>query len=231
MGTKYGFLISDETKGIVAVSCWHTGAFDVNFKSPYKLKSGNMSPIYVSTEQILGDPVATDVCISLARAAIDDLDYGIVAGGELRGALFGKDLASSVGKPFVVVKKLPKDYGAGTQKPKLIQCMKGDDFKGKIALLCEDLITDGGSKIGFIKGIRDTGGEVNDCLVFVDRQQDGRERLSDVGVNLIALTDLDNILKAGKNMGRLDKKGFNSIEQYREDPKKWNLDRDYEWHE
>lgn len=217
-------MIAPEMKRIIAKSCWETGAFEANFKSPYVLRSGAISPIYVSTEQILGDPTVSYVCIALTRPLVEELGCDVVAGGETRGALFAKDLATSVGKPFVLVRKLPKDYGAGTQKSKLIQCMKEEDFAGKDALLTEDLITDGGSKEDFITGIRDTGGYVDKCLVFVDRQQGGKETLEGLGVELYSMTNLDTILDMAPETGMFDDEDLKSIDDYRTDPEKWVKD-------
>jgi orotate phosphoribosyltransferase len=124
----------------------------------------------------------------------------------------------------VLVRKLPKDYGAGTQKPKVIDCMSREAFAGKQALLCEDLITDGGSKRDFITAIRDSGAKVDDCFVFVDRQQGGAKELADMNVRLYSMTDLDTILIVGRDIGTIDEEGFKSIERYRADPPKWHSD-------
>ncbi len=219
---KFADIIRPETKRIVAASCWYTGAFSTNFESPYSLRSGLKSPIYISTEQMLNDPIVTDVAMALASASLEGINFDVVAGGEVRGALFGKDLARAVRKPFALIRKKPKDYGAGTQKPKLIDCIDPEKFAGKPYLLTEDLITDGGSKADFIDVIRKAGGVVEDCLVFVDRQQGGKVGLEQLGVKLYAMTDLDTIIFVGKDIGKLNEEQFKSIELYRDDPEAWS---------
>jgi orotate phosphoribosyltransferase len=219
-----------EMKRIGAVSCWDTGAFKEGL---FKLKSENMSPVYISADLVLKDVTYRDIATSAMASLAADLEFDVVAGGELRGVSFADFLAQRINKPSVAVRKKPKTYGArtGEMKEYWIEGMIPEDFEGKKALLSEDLITDGGSKIVFINGIRNSGGKVRDCIVYVDRQQGGKERLEKEGVKLYSVTDLDTILMVGKERGFLKEEDFKGIEDYRADEKKWNLDRGYEWHE
>jgi len=222
MSKNYGKLIQPETKKIIATACWHTGAFYTNFEEPFTLRSGLKSPYYISTENILGNPIATNIAMTLATAAMEGVEYDAVAGGELRGALFGKDYATATKKPFVVVRKKPKGYGKGTNKTDLINCMREEDIPGKTFLLCEDLITNGGSKLDFIEAIRGADGEVKNCLVFVDRLFGGQKALSEVGVELYSMTDLDTIAEVGKDKEFLTSDQYKSIKEYMEEPGEWD---------
>jgi len=226
---SYSNLIQPEMKKIGAVSCWSTGAFK---RGLFKLASGDMSPVYISADLVLKDVTYRNLTISAMENLAADLEFDVVAGGELRGVSFADFLAQRINKPSVAVRKKPKSYGArtGEMKEYWIEGMIPEEFEGKKALLTEDLITDGKSKIDFINGIRNSGGKVQDCIVCVDRQQGGRERLEKEGVRLYSVTDLDTILMVGKERGFLKEEDFKEIEDYRADEKKWNLDRGYEWH-
>ena len=96
--------------------------------------------------------------------------------------------------------------------------------RGKV-LLVEDLLTDGGSKIGFIEGIREAGCTISDCLVIVDREQEGAQKLAEMGVTVHSLVGLSTCLEIGQALGLMSEASLEEVKHYLEDPSAWNSKR------
>ncbi|MCG8462059.1 MAG: orotate phosphoribosyltransferase, partial [Holophagales bacterium] len=141
----------------IALLMWERGAIKVSSESPFLLASGNHSPIYVDCRRVISDPSflrffsATAVLILERRGAQHD----VIAGGETAGIPYGSALAISLGMPLVYVRKKPKSYGTASR-------VEGSFAAGSRVLLVEDLITDGGSKLGFLEAIEEAEGKVTD---------------------------------------------------------------------
>ncbi len=197
---------------------WHHKAVQVNEKEPFRLASGEFAPIYINCRLLISFPSTRDILIGLARYLCQErpVECDCVAGGETAGIPFAAWLAEKLNKPLVYVRKKRKDYGGG-------QLLEGI-AQGKV-LLVEDLMTDGGSKIGFIEGIREAGCTVSDCLVIVDREQEGAQKLAEMGVTVHSLVGLSTCLEIGQAMGLLSNDSFEEVKRYLEDPSAWNLKR------
>ncbi len=197
---------------------WRHKAVQVNEKEPFRLASGEFAPIYINCRLVIAFPSTRDILIGLARHLCQErhLECDCVAGGETAGIPFAAWLAEKLNKPLVYVRKKRKDYGGG-------QLLEGI-AQGEV-LLVEDLMTDGGSKIGFIEGIREAGCTISDCLVIVDREQKGAQKLAEMGVTVHSLVGLSTCLEIGQAMGLLSKDSFQEVKRYLEDPAAWNLKR------
>ena len=98
-------------------------------------------------------------------------------------------------------------------------------------LLVEDLITDAGSKLSFVQGIRDAGADVKDVLVVFDRLQGGKEALGTVGIALHALTDMKVALSEAKCSGLLETNVIQSVQEYLDSPQQWHTQRGLKYDE
>ena len=105
--------------------------------------------------------------------------------------------------------------------------VEGHLAEGARVLLVEDLITDGGSKLGFLDAIAEAGGEVSHALVVFDREQGGAEVLGERGVGLAALTDRTTALAAGEAAGLLDGEARCTVDDYFRDPEAWHRERGF----
>jgi orotate phosphoribosyltransferase len=130
---------------------------------PFTFTSGRRSPVYVDCRQLISYPRARAKLMDLAVETIQrDIGFesiDVIAGGETAGIAFAAWIAERMSLPMVYVRKEPKGFGRMAQ-------IEGHMPEGSRVLLVEDLATDGGSKINFIRAIRNAGAEVNDCLVL-----------------------------------------------------------------
>ncbi len=87
------------------------------------------------------------------------------------------------------VRKQPKTHGTGKR-------IEGCFTAGMSVIVVEDVITTGGSAIDAISVIETEGGNVSGVLAVVDRDEGGKEKIEETGVqvrSLVSLSDLDLI--------------------------------------
>jgi len=204
-----GDLATLQISKIVSETLWEVKAIKVSPEEPFELASGKMSPIYIDCRIPISHPLPRNIITTCAHFLYEKehLDADIIAGGETAGIPYAAWLADRLGKPYVYVRKEAKGYGIKTQ-------IVGDIKPGSLVLLYEDLITDGGSKINFVTGIRQAGCNIRDCLVIFDRLQGGKERLAEHGVQLHSMTNLNFTLEVGLQRGYISKEDFDLVSDY-----------------
>ena len=216
----------DRLRDAAALLLWQYEAIRVRPEEPFELASGNRSPIYVNCRRLISEPVFLGLFTAASRLLLE-LRGGlpdVVAGGETAGIPFASVLAAALGRPMVYVRKKAKGYGLASR-------VEGHVAAGSRVLLVEDLITDGGSKLGFLDALAEAGGEVRDALVVFDRQQGGAELLGEREVRLHAVTDRGAALAAGLDAGLLDGAARRSVEEYVAAPEAWHRERGFPFQE
>src|SRR5437588_9844672 len=98
---------------LVALHLWEVGAVKINLKKPFKLVSGNYSPIYVNCRQVISSVIFGDLFSAAVRllCTARDIRYDILAGGETAGIPLAAFLSRSFGVPMVYVRKEAKEHG------------------------------------------------------------------------------------------------------------------------
>lgn len=182
----------------VAQALIDAGAVQIRPDQPFELASGRLSPVYVDVRRVISFPGPRRAVIDgLVQAARDEVGldtFDVVAGGETAGIPFASFLAVELDRPLVYVRKEPKGHGRGQQ-------IEGHLDEGARVLLVEDLVTDGGSKLAFQKGIVDAGAEIEHCLCvfeyFSERAglHEARTNLRKHGLDLVGLANWDELLE------------------------------------
>ncbi|MCP4653811.1 MAG: orotate phosphoribosyltransferase [bacterium] len=214
----------DRLREAAALLLWEYEAVVVRPDHPFRLASGNHSPIYVNCRRAISEPTLMALFSTTARLLSErrGIRSDVIAGGETAGIPFAAFLASSLARPMVYVRKQPKGHGIASR-------VEGHLAQGASVLLVEDLITDGGSKLGFLDAIEEAGGRVRDVLVLFDRRQGGAALLAERGVRLHAVTDRDTVLAAGESAGVLSQSARRAVDAYFRDPAVWHRERDLEY--
>ena len=122
------------------------------------------------------------------------LDFDYISGGERRDYFFSMMPAYLLKKPHLTIyKDMTSVYSESIEEPAVD--VKDIDLKGKKALHIADLITEASSyERAWIPVIRGLGSDITDTVAVVDRHQNGREVLKNLGVELHALTGINEVL-------------------------------------
>ncbi|MGE4194411.1 MAG: orotate phosphoribosyltransferase [Pseudodesulfovibrio sp.] len=95
--------------------------------------------------------------------------------------------------PGFIIRKQSKGHGTNQYLEGLANFSEGD----KVVLL-EDVCTTGGTLITAAERVRDAGLVIAGVLAVLDREEGGRERLKEAGMELNAIFTRQELLTAGK---------------------------------
>jgi uridine monophosphate synthetase len=173
----------------------------------FTLASGLSSPIYIDLRLLPSDPP------SLARAAaayadlLRGLDFNRLAAIPYAALPIGTAVALQTGWPLIYPRKEVKTHGRG-------RAIEGHFAPGERAVVLDDLITTGGSKVEAIQVLRDAGLVVEDVAVLIDRQASGAADLAAHGVRLHAVLTLAEIMAVLAARGAISTAQREAVERY-----------------
>lgn len=112
--------------------------------------------------------------------------YDRLAGPELGAVPLATAVALASGMAFVIVRKGAKGYGTS-------RLIEGEFQPGERVLLVEDVISTAGEALRASAILREAGATVDRVLAVIDREQDGRDNLAAVDLELDALYRLSEL--------------------------------------
>lgn len=173
----------------------------------FTLASGKSSPIYIDLRLLSSD---MDVMAQAAAAYVDvlrDLEFDHIAGIPYAALPVGTAVALQAGVPLIYPRKETKDYGRK-------RVVEGKFEEGDRALLLDDLITTGGSKVEAAQKLRDAGIVVKDVVVLIDRQVGGDTDLAEHGMRLHAVLTLREVVDVLATRDVISKKRTRNLREY-----------------
>lgn len=196
----------DVAKALCDANCIKIGLFTY--------ASGRQGPVYVDIRVLPSTPSSMDVVTDEMAEKVKLIQPDVIAGAETAGIPLAAVISIKTGIPMIYVRKKPKHYGTKSQ-------VEGFVKKGDKALLIDDMITNGWSKIDFIEGLRFRGLVVEDCLVAVDREQGGTQTLEKVGVKLSSLITLKEVLDYMLKKKKISREDYEGVLEYLGDSEAW----------
>lgn len=170
----------------------------------FKLASGKISPYYIDLRIVPSFPDAfrkiLDLYTSLIDMTVGAENFDRIAGVPTAGMAFASVIAYNFKKPFLYTRPKIKTHGRERR-------VEGVLMPGNRVLIVDDLITTGKSLLQAITAIRAEGGVVNDAVVLVNREEGGKQKLTNRNVTL------HYILDAGEAAGKLYEIGAITEEQ------------------
>ena len=188
------------------------GCVNIDFKKQFTLTSGKKSPVYVDCRKLISFPKERELIINEMSKQIKSKykdNSTIIAGGETAGIPYSSFLCQKMKYPMIYIRKSPKGFGKG----KLIE---GEFKKNTQSILVEDMATDGGSKLHFIRALRQNELKVKDIYVvfYYGIYPKAKKNISKMKVNLNYLTSWRDILNISPN--HISDKDYKNLKNYLE---------------
>lgn len=141
------------------------------------LTSGKKSDYFVNIKRASTNP---EVLREIGKAVAPYVDDCKIAGMALGAVPLAVAVALETNRPFVMVRKEPKDHGTR-------DLIEGEVSPGDKFIIVEDVATTGGSTLKVVNALREKGANVSKAIVVVDRDEGAREMLTEHGIELISL--------------------------------------------
>lgn len=162
----------------------------------FRLKSGVLSPFYVDFRLLVSAPDVLELAADSLATLTRDLTYERIAAIPYAALPIGVALSLHTRKPMLYTRKERKEYGTAN----LIEGL----FKpGERALLVDDVITRGDSKIEAMQPLQDAGLVITDIAVLLDRQGGGVEVLTGRDYRVHAVLTMTSLIDSLQNAGRI----------------------------
>jgi uridine monophosphate synthetase len=191
-----GQAIADQ---LIEIGCIQFGEFT--------LKSGKTSPIYFDLRRIIAHP---DLTLQIARAycsLLTTLNFDHLAGLPYAGLPIASAVSLLGGWSLVYPRKEAKVYGTKAQ-------VEGIFEDGDTAVVIDDLITTGGSKLEGINKLQENGLAVRDIVVLIDRSKNAGEFLKGQGYHLQAFFTLPELLRYYVDTNRIEEKIAAEVDRF-----------------
>lgn len=176
----------------------------------FKLTSGKMSPYYIDLRIIPSFPKTLETIIGLYKQLITQSkvdNYQKIGGVPTSGLIFSAILAYQLEKPFIYVRPERKKHGH-------VKRVEGLLYPGDKIILVDDLITTGKSIVSSIEALRSEGGEVNNVLVLINREEGGVEALKKLNVIVHSFISITEIMDLLRYMEAITEEQFEKIIQH-----------------
>ncbi|KAI2800356.1 hypothetical protein RDWZM_010098 [Blomia tropicalis] len=143
----------------------------------YMLKTGQMSPFYINLRRSISIPNLLGRMSRLMYEQIDRLTndrtepmYDMICGVPYMGLMFATCISQQYNQKMLMLRKEAKQYGTK-------EMIEGIYRPGQRVLLIEDVLSSGTSIIESVIAIRQCGLIVDDVVVFLDRNERGKQNV------------------------------------------------------
>lgn len=181
--------LSNLADGLLSVGCVKFGEFT--------LKSGVKSPIYIDLRRLVAFPeLLKDVAAAYA-AILETLKFDQIAALPYAAMPIGTAISLHGGWKMVYPRKEVKGYGTQVE-------VEGVYDAEQRAVVIDDLISSGGSKLEGIQKLNAVGLKVEDIVVLIDRQSAGVDFMGEHGYKLHSVFTLPQLLDHWEENGAVD---------------------------
>ncbi len=160
----------------------------------FTLKSGLKSPIYIDLRRLVGFPDLLRDVASAYATILDALEFDLLAALPYAAMPIGTAISLHGGWKMVYPRKEAKGYGTKVE-------VEGVFDAEQRAVVIDDLISTGGSKLEGIIKLNAVGLLVSDIVVLIDRQSGGVEFMEEHRYTLHSVFTLPQLLDHWEQSG------------------------------
>jgi len=196
---KGGSAAAELADGLFEAGCVKFGSFT--------LKSGLTSPIYIDLRLLVTHPGVLKAVAGAMAPIAKELSFDRLAAIPYGGLPIGVALSLEMNRPLIYPRREVKEHGTK-------RAIEGAFEPGETALLVDDLISRGDSKVEAAGRLEAAGLEVHDVLVLVDREQGGAADLAGRGYTLHSVLRLAEMLEALRRSDRITEAQHDEVLSY-----------------
>ncbi|NLE76931.1 MAG: orotidine-5'-phosphate decarboxylase [Chloroflexi bacterium] len=162
----------------------------------FLLHSGKRSPFYIDLRLLASYPFLLDEVATLYANLLEGLTFDRVAAVPYAALPIGTAVALRTGMPLIYPRREAKGYGTA-------RTIEGAFNRGDRAVLLDDLVTTGASKLEAVDVLREAGLQVSDIVVLLDRSKGAKAELAQAGYQLHAAYTMNEALQALSDSGKI----------------------------
>lgn len=162
----------------------------------FTLASGKRSSMYVDLRLLVSQPNLMQAAAAAYAKELEALHCDRIAGVPYAALPIGMAVALASGVPLIYNRKESKSHGLGKD-------IEGLWKPGERVVICEDVITTGGSIVSSVELFRAAGLVVEEAIVLLDRQQGGVENLQKAGIRVHSVLSLGDVLDLLSETGHI----------------------------
>jgi len=189
--------------------------------NPFTWASGWKSPIYCDNRKTLSFPEVRSYIRDSFAGMIKEYypDTELVAGVATGAIAHGVLVAEKLGLPFIYVRSEAKEHGLGNQ-------IEGYFEPGQKVVVIEDLISTGGSSLGAVKALKDSGCELlGMTAIFTYEFKKAADDFAAANCELHTLSNYSTLISAAVESGYINEQDVETLKQWRTDPANWGVNR------
>ena len=172
----------------------------------FTLKSGIQSPIYIDLRVTISYPEVLQTIADAMWNQIRNLDFDLICGVPYTALPIATAMTLKYNKPMLMRRKEVKNHGTR-------RAIEGSFIPGQRCIIVDDLVTNGTSVFETVAPLEQEGLEVTDIVVLLDREQGGKQHISDRGYTLHTVMTITELIKQLEQSGRIDpERGAKTLE-------------------